>query len=262
MRRLTGLRLKQSFLTLCVALSASACSQGQPDFSGTSTFKLYRESETDIMTMKVPNGYIDGYVMYGPPVPGANEFEGPVRYALYFNADLPGLAPRSLANNWKFQFPAELTENIRFSFGTIYGRQGVEREVAVQKSLFRPMPSTGCFYEPQAARDGLEVLAIDPLKCARQNEWYSERDLLFKRDRDGRYLTVLECLTDAVPASGIVPGGGGRRYNPMCKHDFYDGVLNAHVTLHYPRPLRPDWSLLEQTIKTLLHSFVVTTPKS
>lgn len=243
---------KVALAVICIAFSVGACSQNQRDFSGTTSFKVYRESQTDIVTMKVPNGYLDGYVMYGPPVEGAKESTGPVEDTLYFEAALPDLAPRSPVNNWKFEFPASLTEKMRFNLSVIH-RQGVERVGTIQHLLNLHHPPAGCIYESQPDRDGLESNFIDPNKCARYSS--SVSDIHFKRGPDGKYQSVLRCLTDFVPASGLAPTDGSK-YNPMCQHKFYDPKLNAIITMHYPRPLRRNWAELEQKIKTILHSFV------
>ena len=245
---------KIALAVICIAFSVGACSQNQRDFSGTTSFKVYRESQTDIITMKVPNGYLDGYVMYGPPVEGAKESTGPVEDTLYFEAALPDLAPRSPANNWKFEFPASLTEKTRFNLSVIH-RQGAERAGTIQHLLNLHHPPAGCFYERQPDRDGLESNFVDPSKCARY--YSSVSDIHVKRGADGKYRSVLQCLTDFVPASGLA-STDGRKFNPMCQHKFYDDKLNAIITMHYPRALRRNWAEFELSVKTILHSFVVT----
>jgi hypothetical protein len=241
-----------------LAVSVSACSQRQPDFSGFTTFKMYRESETDIVTLRVPNGYLDGFVMYGPPVQGAKEFVGEVRDALYLQADLPDLAPQSAQNQWKFQYPAELTQKVTFNFSAIYRRQGTEREEAIQGNIQYGLNNGGpfgCPYKPQPDRDGLESRFIDYVECskARNTILY---DYHYKRDGNGKFTTVLQCLSDHVPESGISPLSGFK-FNPMCTHHFYDAKLNARFQMHYPRPMRSQWADIERRIQNLVHSFIV-----
>lgn len=248
-------QVKAALAVLCVAFSVNACSQKQRDFSGDTIFKVYRESQTDIITMKVPNGYLDGYVMYGPPVHGARESNGPIEDKLYFEAALPDLAPRSNANNWKFEFPASLTEKMRFNFSVIH-TQGSKRIDVIQKILFSPSVPDGCAYEPNEERHKLEASRVDFGKCSNHRQMHVVQDYFFKRDSVGGYSTVMECSPENVPA-GVSPVSIGG-INPMCQHRFYDSKLNAIVTMHYPRPLLGNWAELEQTSKTILHSFIVT----
>ncbi len=248
-------RLKAAVAVLCIAFSVAACSQVERDFSGTTSFKVYRENQTDIITMKVPNGYLDGYVMYGPPVHGARESTGPIEDKLYFEAALPDLAPRSTANNWKFEFPASLTEKMRFNFFVIH-RQGSERAETIQHLLYLHHPPPGCIYEKQADRDGLQSSFVDSKKCEKYRIGPRVPDIHFVRNKAGKYTTVLSCLRDAIPESGVDPDDNWK-FNPMCEHQFYDHKLNAIITMHYPRPLRRNWAAFEQKVKTILHSFVV-----
>ena len=60
---------KPLVFALCLAHALSACSQSPPDYSGTSSIRMYRNSATDIITLKVSNGYLDHFVLAGPPVP-------------------------------------------------------------------------------------------------------------------------------------------------------------------------------------------------
>lgn len=248
-------RLKAAVAVLCIAFSVAACSQGERDFSGTTSFKVYRENQTDIITLKVPNGYLDRYVMYGPPVSGAKESTEPTKDKLFFEAALPDLSPRSSVNNWKFEFPASLTKTLSIQFNVIH-TQGEKRIEVIQKILFSPSVPDGCAYEPYEERHRLETSRVDFGKCSNHRQMHVVQDYFFKRDSVGSYSTVIECPPENVP-TGVSPVSIGG-INPMCQHRFYDSKLNAIVTMHYPRPLLGNWAELQQTSKSILHSFIVT----
>ena len=87
--------LKAVVFAVGIACALSACSQSQPDYGGTSTVRIYRHSDEDIVTLKIPNGYLDHYVLAGPPVPGAREETATIRHQMFFTAEAGTLKPRS-----------------------------------------------------------------------------------------------------------------------------------------------------------------------
>lgn len=253
--------IKSVVFTLCIAYSLSACSQSQPDYSGTSSVRMYRNSDTDIITLKIPKGYLDHYALAGPPVPGAKEETAEILHQMYFTAEASTLKPRSTENNQAFVYPNSLTETFSFNISTIYARLPSEVPLALRSTYASRMHtfSFSCATPPvPKPRFGLDWYAGDISNCPKQLVGFPE-DMLIERETNGEVKTLLLCTSDEVPdwpnqlkTSHIVT------VNPKCKHEYYFKQLNARVSLRYSRFYVKDWQLLEQRINALLLSFVQT----
>lgn len=242
-------------LLIGLAVAMNACSQRQVDFSGQTTFKMHRDNDSDIVTLKVPNGYLDGFVMYGPPVPGAKDSENQISETLYLQAALPDFGPRSTENNWKFEFPGELTQNIKFYLFSMHRRHGKERQTAIQNiirgSIIAP---NGCKYEKRSGRHGLESIFVDFNNCANHSQMSLVRDYFYKVNEFGEYVTMVECSAEEFPVN--TSPISVRAINPICEHAFYDSKYNVIYKARYPRPLLSDWENIELKVRTMVRSFI------
>ena len=252
---------KSILLMLCVACSLSACSQSPPDYSGTTSVRMYRNSDADIITLKIPKGYLDHYVLAGPPVPGAKEETAEVLHQMFFTAEAGTLKPRSAENNQAFVYPNYLTDKISFNISTIYSRLPNEVPLALRSTHASRMRTFtfSCVTPPKPKpRFGLEWYAQDLSNCPKQNVGFPD-DLLIDRDSNGDVKTLLLCTSDNVPDwADQIKSGQTFSINPKCKHEYYFKQLNARVSLFYSRFYVKDWRLLEQRINALLLSFVQT----
>lgn len=253
--------MKAIFFVFTAASCLNACSQSQPDYSGTTTVRMYRESETDIITLKIPKGYLDHYVLAGPSVPGAKEETAEVQHQMYFVAEAATLNPRSAENNQAFVYPNSLTDELRFNTSTWHMRSKAERG-RYQQYLHESRISTfifSCVQPPQAKRRyGLEWYEIDRVNCPKMQ--VPPKSMLIDRQPNGAVRTQIFCTSDEVPdlAEQSKPGRMSE-YNPRCNHSYYFEELNVTVTLHYARFYVKDWRQLERRINALLRSFVQTT---
>ena len=246
-----------------ISLLSVSCSQAEPDYGGTTTTRLYRHSVEDVVTLKVPNGYLDHFILAGPPVPGTKEDRASIQHQMYFIAETDTLAPRSKENATAFEFPNSLINKIRFNISTIYGRLPDEVPIALQ-STYDSRSSTFSFscvrpLEPES-RFGLKQFETTIANCPRQSpDAAFRKDMLIKQDADGNIQTQIFCtsgeILDIVTQKHEERVG---RPNPMCEHAYFYAPLNARVTIHYPRFLLKDWQSLQQRINALLTSFVQT----
>lgn len=256
--------IKSVVFTLCIAYSLSACSQSPPDYSGTSSVRMYRNSDADIITLKIPNGYLDHFVLAGPPVPGAKEETAAIRHQMFFTAEAGTLKPRSAENNQAFVYPNSLTAEVSFDILSWYKRTPQEQLMYLQNNYKSraDMYFFSCKKQPESKlRFGLEWYAQDISNCPKQNAGFPE-DLLVDRDTNGDVKTLLLCTSDDVPDwADQIKSGKTFTSNPKCKHLYYFKELNASVSLFYSRFYVKDWRLLEQRINALLLSFVQTPSK-
>ena len=171
-------------LTLFLTYALSACSQSPPDYSGTTSVRMYRNSDTDIITLKIPKGYLDHYVLAGPPVPGAKEDTAEVKHQMYFTAEAGTLKPRGLENNQAFVYPNSLTEEFSFNISTVYGRIPSEVPIALRSTYASRiwMFANSCETPPvPKPRFGLEWYARDISNCPKQIH-AGPKDMLIERD--------------------------------------------------------------------------------
>ena len=254
--------LKSIIFTLCLAFALSACSKTPPDYSGSSSVRMYRNSDTDIITLKIPNGYLDHFVLAGPPVPGAKEDTAEVKHRMYFTAEAGTLKPRSTENNQAFVHPNSLTDEFSFNISTVYARPPGEVPLALQSTYASRiwMFANSCAIPPKAKpRFGLEWYARDIPNCPKQIHAGRKEDMLIERDTNGQVKTFLICTSDEIPdRADQVKSGHLLGNNPKCEHEYYLKELNARVSLFYSRFYVKDWRLLEQRINALLLSFVQT----
>lgn len=245
-----------------ISLLCASCSQAEPDYTGNTTVRLYRHSQDDIVTLKIPNGYLDHFVLAGPRVPGTKEDTAPVQHRMYFIAEAETLAPRSKENAKAFEFPNSLTDEIRFNISTIYGRLPDEVPIALQ-STYESRSSTFSFsciktLEPQNRR-GLLRYSTTIDNCPKQQDLGFRKDMFIERDAAGNVKTQIFCANDEVPdLSEQIKAGRNASYNPMCEHAYFFAPLNASVTIRHPRFLLKNWQSLQQRINTLLISFIQT----
>jgi len=246
---------------LCIAFSLNACSQSQPDYSGTTSIRMYRNSDADIITLKVPKGHLDHYVLSGPPVPGAKEETAEVKHQMYFTAEASTLKPRSTENNQAFVYPNSLTEEFSFNISVWNKRSERERNGYLQDNYASRIRTFtfSCTTPPAPkTRFGLDWYAGDISNCPKQLAG-APKDMLIERDARGEVKTLLFCTSDEVPELADQGKSAPMAdYNPKCEHKYYFKQLNASVTLRYSRFYVKDWRLLEQRINALLLSFVQT----
>jgi hypothetical protein len=70
---------------------------------------------------------------------------------------------------------------------------------------------------------------------------------------------VIKCMPDDVSDAGEhVREGRVDRYSPHCEQTYRLEVLNAQVTIFYPREFNKDWKGLQQRVSALLVSFAHT----
>ena len=221
---------------------------------------MYRNSDTDIITLKIPNGYLDHFVLAGPPVPGAKEETAEVLHQMFFTAEAGTLKPRSAENNQAFVYPNSLTDDLHFNTSTWNKRSEQERPVYLQDyyKFHTDMYLSSCKNQPAPkSRFGLDWYTRDISNCPSQVH-RGQQDLLIDRDTNGAVKTLLFCTSDEIPDRADQLKSGRLGDNPICQHRYYFKGLNASVTLRYARFYVKDWRLLEQRINALLFSFVQT----
>ena len=252
---------KAAILALFLAHALSACSQSPPDYSGTTPIRMYRNSSTDIITLKVPNGYLDHFVLYGPPIPGTKEDTAEIKDHMFFTAEAGTLKPRSAENNQAFVHPNSLTEEFYFNIGSWRNRSEQERPMHLQElyKSFVNIYLSSCRKPPEPKqRFGLDWYTIDVSNCP-THVHRGPQDMLIDRDANGDVTTLLRCTSLDVPDwADRFTQPREFTYNPKCQHRYYFKALNASVTLRYSRFYVKDWRLLEERINALLLSFVQT----
>ncbi len=252
-----AIRVLTQWLSIAaIALMTASCTQAQPghNYSGFTDLRYYRNSPDDVVTLKVPNGYIDYDVVGGQP-------RKDVEFQMFFTAETTTLNPRSRENNQSFEFPGNLTQQISFNIHSGSQMPPSERAERVQKILRIPLgqPMRPCTRNLQpTTRFGLERYVIDPTSCPKIGPRLRD-DVLVERDNRGDLKTVIQCMPEDVLDSGEhVREGRIERYNPQCEQAYQFEELNAHVTIFYPRDYNKDWKGLQQRINALLMSFVQT----
>lgn len=239
-----------------VALMTASCTKAQPgpDFSGFTDVRYYRNSLDEVVTLKIPNGYIDYDVVGGLP-------RRDVEFQMFFTAETTTLKPRSKENNQSFEFPASLTQKIRFNILSMHQVPSGERHERVQKILKRPFGALmrPCRLNSQPAnRFGLQRYVIDPASCPKIGPRLRD-DILVERDSRGDLKTVIECMPDDVSDSGEhVREGRIERYSPQCEQIYSSEVLNSVITINFSRAYSKDWENLQRRVDALLMSFVQT----
>jgi hypothetical protein len=249
--------IQTAFLSISLGLPLGACSQDQFDRSGTTTFRLYTTSSSDVVQMVVPDGYLDHFVLAGPPVAGAREDRPAIHSDMYFVAEADTLRPRAAGNEGVFNRPRSLTEELRFNLLSFHMRRQSDVPGAIQWLLQASQDMTfhACPELPMPQKKyGLDFYALDSRKC--QQVAPSLEDIYVRRSVDGSVGTQIICTSIAIP--DVVKGGvpTASIYNPMCKHRFYLKELNALVTLNYSRLYIQDWHSLQTRVRALLLSFV------
>jgi len=248
-------RLLARWLSIAaVALMSASCTKAQSgsDYSGFTDVRYYRNSPDDVVTLKVPNGYIDYDVVGGLP-------RRDVEYQMFFTAETKTLNPRSKENNQAFEFPTSLTQKIRFSILSMNRVPSGERHERVQKILERPFGALmrPCIRGAQPSKwFGLERYVIDPASCPKIGPTLRD-DILIERDGQGNFKTVIECMPDDVSDSGEhVREGRIEHYSPQCAQSYFSETLNSHIVINFSRAYRKDWKNLQQRVDALLMSFV------
>jgi hypothetical protein len=260
-RMKTTTRLSASvFLVVIVVaglgMSQYAChaeSTPQRDFHAVVHVRYYRNSPQDIVTLKIPEGYIDRRVE-GPRIEG-------VQNELYFEALGPALSPRAEENQALFSFPASLRQVVRFKIRSLYRLQPHQIDVRTQEVWkFRSEDrSAPCRWsEKTDVMYGLHHQMIDTVSCPNEPLYgIGRRDLYQARARNNEITTVIRCTPmdwkEADP-SAI----NGRTLSPgiYCEHSFTSKVLNSWVHLKYHRDFLPHWREIERSAETILTAFV------
>ncbi len=247
-------------IAFSISLLTTSCSRAEPDYSGTTSMRLYRHSQEDVVTLKIPNGYLDYLVLAGPLVPGTKENLAPIQSTMYFIAETGTLAPRSKENAGAFEFPSSLTNKIRFKIGTFYGRFPADVPGALQNTYesLRSMFSHSCI-KPLAPQTqfGLQRYTASVDNCPKQHG--TRKNMFIERDVNGDVKTQIFCTNDEVPdLSEQIKTDRRVGDNPMCEHAYFFAPLNASVVINHPRFLLKDWQLLQERIDALLTSFMPT----
>jgi hypothetical protein len=255
--RLPCMRLLVGYLFIAaVTLSASACTNEQrgPDYNGFTEVRYYRNSTDDVVTLKFPNGYVDYEVLGGLP-------RRDVESQMFFTAETRTLEPRTQNNNQSFEFPASLTQKIKFNIASWYTAPPGERNERMQRVLgsrFEMLMHPCIRNAKSTERFGLERYVIDPTSCPKIAPTLRD-DILVERDSQGKLKTVIKCMPDDVSDAGEhVREGRVDRYSPHCEQTYRLEVLNAQVTIFYPREFNKDWKGLQQRVSALLVSFAHT----
>ncbi len=253
--------LKAVVFGLFLTHTLNACSQSPPDYSGSTSVRMYRNSDTDVMTLNIPKGYLDGFVLSGPPVPGAKEDTAEIKTHMFFAAEAGTLKPRSADNNQAFVYPNSLTDQFSFNISSWSKREAHECYMYRQRNYASRLHTFtfSCATPPVARpRFGLDWYEGDRSNCPMQLAIHPT-DMLIERDAGGGVKTLLFCTSDVVPdLSTQLAAGQLISSNPRCEHLYYFEALNVTVILDYSRFYVKDWRALEQRINTLLLSFVQT----
>ncbi len=252
---LRKLFLKLRWPSTCLfLLLASGCTNAQIEdrLAGEHTLNYYRNSPEDIVTLKIPKGYIDYDIVGGLA-------RKPVEADLYFTAEAISLQPRSKENNESFVYPTALLKQLSFSIKSNYAVVVNERHERLQRvlggrfdTLSRPCIRTKALTQ----RFDLERHTIDATTCPTVDA--SLRDeILVERNADASIKTIMVCTSDEIPDLDKQTLSGRR---PGCSQTYLLSELNALVTIHYPREYNKDWRDLQQRINALLISFIQTKP--
>lgn len=244
-----------------LAFSNTACSQKNLTGDAYALVPYYRSSVTDIVTLKVPKGYLDTYVMQGPRVDGAKEYSAPIFDALYLEMSAADFSPRGVDNESVFRYPGSLTQKISLMVTSYYkrteaGSTAARRELANfrERDFF-----ASCKQRPDAQQKfGLEWYAFDRQTCPYRVGLVVDRLVL--RDAEGHVTTELECNPVHMPIDADrTTNSDGRAINPQCKHIYFLKELNAVVTLDYSTSHLQNWREIEAQTRKILMSFVDST---
>jgi hypothetical protein len=243
------LKIRWQFAYIFLML-ASGCTNAQIEdrLVGAHTINYYRNSPEDIITLKIPKGYIDYQIVGGLT-------RKPIESDLYFTAEAISLQPRSKENNESFVYPTALLKQISFSIKSNYAIVLEERHERLQRilggrfdTLSRPCVRTKVL----TLRFDLERHVIDALSCPKVGP-ESRQDILVERTVDLSIKTMLNCTPDDVPDLDNQTLSGRR---PGCAQTYLLPELNALVTVYYPRVYNKDWRELQHRINALLISFI------
>jgi hypothetical protein len=256
---LLKLFLKLRWPSTCLfLLLASGCTNAQIEdrLAGEHTLNYYRNSPEDIVTLKIPKGYIDYDIVGGLA-------RKTVEADLYFTAEAITLQPRSKENNASFVYPTSSLKQISFSIRSRYQVVPDERLERMQRTFNRwfDFLSIPCVRTKEAAtRFDLERNTIDPTTCPKVGP-NARSDVLVERYADNSIKTIMDCTPDDIPdLTEQMRLGKIASYRPGCEQNYFLSELNALVTLRYPREYNKDWRDLQQRINALLITFIQTKP--
>jgi hypothetical protein len=251
------LKIRWQFAYIFLML-ASGCTNAQTEdrLVGEHTINYYRNSPEDIITLKIPKGYIDYQIVGGLP-------RKPIESDLYFTADAISLQPRSKENNESFVYPSALLKQISFSIKSNYAIVLEERHERLQRilggrfdTLSRPCVRTKVL----TLRFDLERHIIDATTCPEVGAGLRD-DILVERNADASIKTIMNCMTDDIPdRTEQIHTGKHLSYRPDCSQTYLLPELNARVTIRYAREYNKDWRDLQQRINALLISFIQNKP--
>jgi hypothetical protein len=221
------------------------------DLEALVTIPYYRDSKDDVVSFKLPEGYIDRWVV------GRDRFATP-QDKLYLHASGVDLKPETEANRKEFEFPASLAHVISFNVGSWYQSEAARRFEYVQNN-FRGLSETKnsqCYFKKdQVSAYGLQVKRIDISPVCTPEK--APDDIHFKENAQQHLETVIQCSVKEIQETGIEG-----KLRPVCTHHFFIRELNTYVHLFYSRAYLPQWQTLEANVKRLLATSLQTNQPS
>lgn len=232
-------------------ITSHAQTKPKRDFGAIAEVRYYRNSPQDIVTLRIPEGYIDRRVV-GPRLDG-------VQNTLYFETAGPALLPQIESNQAMFAYPANLRNVIRFNVSSLYRlrpeqiRERTQSYFGVHVDDIR----TPCKWRKEiAVTYGLRHETIDPASCP-EIPSQSREDRYLLRSNGGDILTVIRCspMDLQQPDERLIDGVTPIPI-PYCEHTFATPAFNSWVHLRYHRELLPYWREMEQAVTYHLDAFV------
>jgi hypothetical protein len=223
------------------------------DLNSQVTIKFMRNNPQDIITLDIPEGYIDR---------GIKSFNaGDVNSSLFLRAAGSELQPESMQNQALFSFPKSLYNLVHIQISSAHDLRPDQFDGRTQDFLkfHAEILQRPCSWA-QKMTNKYELLQkeVIPASCPQvplYDLW--RRDLYQSRDQNGSLTTVIRCTPmewkspDIKKIDGVTP-----RPMAYCEHEFAIKKLNSWVTLLYPREFLPDWRKMEIKIDEILSNAV------
>jgi hypothetical protein len=242
-----------TFLSLTLSSCGFAKTESTRDLNAVVDVPYYRNSENDIVTLKIPEGYIDRWVV------GNDKFTKS-QDAIYLHGSGVDLKPETKDNRKEFEFPDSLKYEIRLHTTNLYWlvSKNISSEVDTER-FFRWVSNqkmTACQFEiKQPVIYNLKVKVINRSTCPKTPPVLID-DIYFTEYADKRLKTVIICNSKEVQESITPPNGFTPIPVPRCEHYFFMKNINSRVQLDYDRAYLPQWQQLESNVIQLLTSFL------
>jgi hypothetical protein len=240
-------------LIVCATLVQSSCGfKPRRNLDALVTIPYYRDSKDDVVSFKLPEGYIDRWVV------GGDRFATP-QDKLYLHASGVDLKPETEANRKEFEFPASLMNEIRFDLASMY-RVASEKRINAKEHFLRSRfnsISSECQFKKELSV--IYELHLKALNITPKNKCDPElsEDVYFNESAQKYLKTVIRCSPKEIQESGVEG-----KAQPRCEHHFYLKEFNVGVQMNYDRAFLPQWQKLEANVKRLLTTSLQTNQPS